>query len=139
MTRTKNVNGVRVDLTAQENEARDIEEVEALAAREAAEAAKATADLTRAEFIGMIAAKELDVIWHAMQSALAGVPGMEAENSRAALASNLHAKFYNLAATRTLVAQFRGFAETLDASYADMLTDENITAAWKETVSRRSS
>ncbi len=96
-----------------------------------------TRNLTRAEFNGMMAGKELDVIWSDMQAALKGVPGEEAAASRAALAANLHAKFYNLEATLKLVGEFRDFAATLNPDYAAMLTDDSITAAWRATVARR--
>ena len=95
-----------------------------------------TRDLTRAEFIGMLAGTELDVIWTDMQAALKGVTGKVAEASRASLAANLHAKFYNLTATLGLVAQFRTFAASINPDYAAMLTDDNITAAWEATVAR---
>lgn len=99
--------------------------------------ANLTRDLTLAEFNGMMAAKGLDVIWSAMQAALVGATGEAAEELRFQLASNLHAKFYNLEATLLLVGQFRSDAVKLNADYAAMLTDDNITAAWRATVARR--
>ncbi len=136
MTRTKSVNGKRVDLTAKENAARDLEEAAVISERAEAESAKATRDLSRAEFNGMLAAKGLDAIWTSMQSALTGAAGEDAEELRFQLAANLHATFYNLDATLILVAQFRGLAATVNADYAAMLTDDSITTAWRATVAR---
>lgn len=95
-----------------------------------------TRDLTRAEFNGLLAARGLDTIWTAMQAALTGAAGDEAEELRFQLAANLHAKFYNLDATLVLVGQFRSDAVKINADYAAMLTDDNITAAWRATVAR---
>ncbi len=96
-----------------------------------------TRDLTRAEFNGMLAAKGFKGIWGAMQVDLEGVSGAEAEELRFQLEANLHKTFYNIEATLALVGQFRGFAATLNADYAEMLTDDNITAAWRATAARR--
>ncbi len=94
-------------------------------------------NLTRAEFNGMLAAKKLKPIWDAMRSALADVDTDEAEESRHQLEANLHARFYNLKATLDMVGQFRGFAASINADYADRLTDDNIKSAWRATVARR--
>ncbi len=94
-------------------------------------------NLTRAEFNGMLAAKGLDTIWTSMQAALTGAAGSEAEEFRFLLAANLHTKFYNLSATLLLVGEFRDLAATINADYAEMLTDDNITAAWRATAARR--
>ncbi len=137
MTRFRSVNGERVALSDAENAARDVEEAVWATEQAAIEAAKATRDLTRAEFNGMLAAKGLDAIWSAMQAALVGVDGEKAEELRFQLAANLHAKFYNLDATLVLVGQFRSDATKLNVDYAAMLTDDSITAAWAATVARR--
>lgn len=136
MTRYKSVNGNRIQFSPAEEVDRDAEEASWASEQAEIAAAKATRDLTRSEFIGMLAAKELDVIWSDMQAALKGVPGEEAAASRASLAANLHAKYYNLEATLALVGQFRAFAVKIDPDYAAMLTDDNITAAWRATVAR---
>jgi hypothetical protein len=93
-------------------------------------------DLTRAEFNGMLAAKRFKGVWDAMRAALETMDGDEAEGLRFQLEANLHKTVYNLTATLFLVSEFRDFATSLNAEYAVMLTDESITAAWKETAAR---
>lgn len=93
-----------------------------------------TRDLTRAEFNGMLAAKGFKPIWDAMRGALEGVDTEDAEGFRRLLESRLHSDFYNLEATLSMVGYFRGFATSLNPDYAELLTEDNITSAWGETV-----
>lgn len=100
----------------------------------AVEAPDPLRNLSRSEFNGMLAAKGLDTVWVAMQTALAGEVGESAEGLRRQLAANLHKTYYNLLATLGLVTEFRDFAVTLNPDYALLLTDEAITSAWADTV-----
>jgi len=89
-------------------------------------------NLNKAEFMGLLAASELDVAWDALQAAVKGVNTPEAKVVRRLLAKSRAQDVFHLDATLALVAQFRDQAEAIVPDLD--LSPETITTEWEEAV-----
>ena len=123
MTRYKNVNGERVPFTAEEEAARDAEEVEVLAEKERKEAAKKEV-LTPSQFTWMLAFTGLDDVWVALEVYLKANDKAAYADLRAQTAK----QSFRLPVTLAMVEQFKPIVSMV-APDTD-LSEEAIRVAW---------